>query len=154
MEWIPKNAKSGAEEQENAMARDAMATIEGDLHAVIALNMVFTVAERFQYSAWEQCAPLQLYWFGLLAGACSACISFMRVGAASLGPLGTHVLECWHMQSSMIACCSWAQSVFAPEMAIVKPRAPHKRADGLFLCRPLDRNITGCELHAVSTTIH
>ncbi len=29
VEWVPKNAKSGAEEQENAMARDAMATIEG-----------------------------------------------------------------------------------------------------------------------------
>lgn len=29
VEWAPKNAKSGAEEQENAMARDAMATIEG-----------------------------------------------------------------------------------------------------------------------------
>lgn len=31
VEWVPKNAKSGAEEQENAMARDAMATIEGNL---------------------------------------------------------------------------------------------------------------------------
>ncbi|KAA6417036.1 MAG: serine threonine- kinase ATR-like, partial [Trebouxia sp. A1-2] len=31
VEWVPKNAKSGAEEQENAMARDAMATIEGRL---------------------------------------------------------------------------------------------------------------------------
>ena len=30
VEWVPKNAKSGAEEQENAMARDAMATIEGN----------------------------------------------------------------------------------------------------------------------------
>ena len=30
VEWVPKNAKSGAEEQENAMARDAMATIEGE----------------------------------------------------------------------------------------------------------------------------
>ena len=29
VEWVPKNAKSGAEEQENAMAREAMATIEG-----------------------------------------------------------------------------------------------------------------------------
>ena len=29
VEWVPKNAKGGAEEQENAMARDAMATIEG-----------------------------------------------------------------------------------------------------------------------------
>lgn len=36
VEWVPKNAKNGAEEQENAMARDAMATIEGDLHAVMA----------------------------------------------------------------------------------------------------------------------
>ena len=30
VEWVPKNAKSGVEEQENAMARDAMATIEGE----------------------------------------------------------------------------------------------------------------------------
>ena len=30
VEWVPKNVKSGAEEQENAMARDAMATIEGE----------------------------------------------------------------------------------------------------------------------------
>ena len=30
VEWAPKNPKGGAEEQENAMARDAMATIEGD----------------------------------------------------------------------------------------------------------------------------
>ena len=29
VEWAPKNAKGGVEEQENAMARDAMATIEG-----------------------------------------------------------------------------------------------------------------------------
>lgn len=29
VEWVPKNAKSHADEQENAMARDAMATIEG-----------------------------------------------------------------------------------------------------------------------------
>lgn len=31
VEWVPKNAKSNADEQENAMARDAMATIEGIL---------------------------------------------------------------------------------------------------------------------------
>ena len=69
VEWVPKNAKSGAEEQENAMARDAMATIEGDLHAVTDLNVVCSVATCCQYLAWEQCAPLHVYWFGLLAGA-------------------------------------------------------------------------------------
>ena len=29
VEWVPKHSKSSADEQENAMARDAMATIEG-----------------------------------------------------------------------------------------------------------------------------
>lgn len=53
VEWVPKNAKSGAEEQENAMARDAMATIEGDLLAAIPLNPVFIVATCCQYLTWE-----------------------------------------------------------------------------------------------------
>lgn len=65
VEWVPKNAKSGAEEQENAMARDAMATIEGDPHAVSPLNVVFNIATCCQYSAWEQCAPLRVYRFGI-----------------------------------------------------------------------------------------
>lgn len=59
VEWLPKNAKSGAEEQENAMARDAMATIEGDLPLplalplplpiVTALDEVSSIATCWQY---------------------------------------------------------------------------------------------------------
>ena len=40
VEWVPKNAKSGAEEQENAMARDAMATIEGNWQALDLLDVL------------------------------------------------------------------------------------------------------------------
>jgi len=40
VEWVPKNANSGAEEQENAMARDAMATIEGALPSFDHVMMV------------------------------------------------------------------------------------------------------------------
>ena len=40
VEWVPKNAKSGAEEQENAMARDAMATIEGETPSSDHVGMI------------------------------------------------------------------------------------------------------------------
>lgn len=43
VEWVPKNAKSGAEEQENAMARDAMATIEGQHQHTNHISCVKTV---------------------------------------------------------------------------------------------------------------
>lgn len=53
VEWVPKNPKSGAEEQENAMARDAMATIEGDLPLpltiVTALDVGSSIDIRWQY---------------------------------------------------------------------------------------------------------
>ena len=39
VEWVPKNAKSGAEEQENAMARDAMATIEGESLYILVVSI-------------------------------------------------------------------------------------------------------------------
>lgn len=47
VEWVPKNAKSNADEQENAMARDAMATIEGTLEHSLRLHdciLTFAVA--------------------------------------------------------------------------------------------------------------
>lgn len=51
VEWVPKNAKSGAEEGENAMARDAMATIEGDrLKALDLITLVSTYGSNFHCS--------------------------------------------------------------------------------------------------------
>jgi len=44
VEWVPKNAKSGAEEQENAMARDAMATIEGETPSFDHVPLLFCSA--------------------------------------------------------------------------------------------------------------
>ena len=52
VEWVPKNAKSGAEEQENAMARDAMATIEGQYHHTITplVSKQISVAAPYLHS--------------------------------------------------------------------------------------------------------
>ena len=47
VEWVPKNAKSGAEEQENAMARDAMATIEGETPSFDHVPLLFCSALLF-----------------------------------------------------------------------------------------------------------